>query len=104
MAFEVVNRTFPCPYCKCFFFTEHDLALHLATFVDRDDSHKEVFEKLHAFVEDNGTEFLADNFCSIVGKSPEQIVLGFEVAIKNYFGVRVAKSGKFVKGAYRGKS
>jgi len=47
---EVCNKTFSCPSCPCFFFTESDLAVHLNTFSDTGEAHKDAFRRLHSLL------------------------------------------------------
>jgi hypothetical protein len=94
------ERRFDCPFCSCYFFTEHDLALHLNAFSDKGEAHKEAFQRLHVFVEEHGTFRLNDNFTEIEFKTPEQRIGEFETEIKKYFGLglpfrqKIRKRGK----------
>lgn len=94
----VVNRQFDCPFCSCFFFTEHDLALHLKTFSDKGEAHKNAVRRLHEFVEDFGSERLSDDFTKVEFRYPEQIIADFECAIRSFFGLPIHVRKKFRRG------
>ena len=81
----ILNRPFDCPFCSCFFFTEHDLALHLESFSDKGEVHKKAVERLHEFVEEFGSERLSDDFTQVEFSYPEQIIFGFESAVRKFY-------------------
>jgi isopenicillin N synthase-like dioxygenase len=81
----LTNKTLDCPFCNCFFFTEHDLALHLNAFADKEEAHKEAVQRLHAFVEEFGTFQLNDTFTGIEFVTPEQLIFQLERDLKKFF-------------------
>ena len=96
------NRQFDCPFCSCFFFTAHDLALHLNAFSDKGQAHKEAFKLFHEFVQKYGSECLSDDFTKVEFVYPAQIIAYFEYVIKSYYGLRLNKylkeNAKFIGG------
>jgi hypothetical protein len=74
--------SFNCPFCDCFFLTEHDLALHLKAFSDIGVAHKDAVKRLHEFVEEFGSDCCNDNFTKVEFRYPEQIVADFEFIIR----------------------
>ena len=74
--------SFDCPFCDCFFFTAHDLALHLSAFSDKGQAHKDAVKRLHEFVEEFGSDCLNDDFTKVEFRHPEQIIADFEFIIR----------------------
>jgi len=79
---EILNRQFACPFCSCFFFTEHDLALHLKAFSDVGEAHSDCFIRFHQFIEEVGTERLSEDFCQVEFLFPEQEFAKFVVDLR----------------------
>ena len=87
---------FDCPFgCGCFFFTAHDLALHLTAFSDKGEAHKDAVRRLHEFVEEVGSECLNDDFTQVEYLTPEQIIAKIEFDIKSFCGLPIKKRKKF---------
>jgi hypothetical protein len=91
----VLNRKFACPFCSCFFFTDYDLALHLESFSDKGEAHKNDVGRLHEFVEEFGSERLSDDFTHVEFSYPEQIIFGFECAIRKFYNLPLHVRKKF---------
>lgn len=97
---EVLNRQFNCPFCSCFFFTEHDLALHLKAFNDKGEAHRECVRRFHAFVEDVGSECLSEDFCQVEFLYPEQELAKLVYELKVFFGLPLVERSKFRSSAH----
>jgi len=93
----ILNRQFDCPFCSCFFFTEYDLALHLESFSDKGEAHKNAVRLLHEFVEESGSERLSDDFTNIEFSYPEKIISGLERAIRKFYNLPLHVRKKFRK-------
>jgi hypothetical protein len=71
------------------------LALHLESFSDEGEAHKNAVERLNEFVEKFGSERLNDNFTRVEFSHPEQIIFGFECAIRKFYNLPLHVRKKF---------
>lgn len=90
-----VNRQYDCPFCSCFFFTEHDLVLHLKAFSDVGETHKDCFRRFHEFIEEVGSDCLSEDFGQVEFLSPEQEFAKLVYDLKVFFGLPVGIRSKF---------
>jgi hypothetical protein len=96
----ILNRRFDCPFCSCFFFNEHDLALHLKAFSDKGEAHKNAVRRLHEFVEAFGSWCLSDDFSQVEFRSPEQVIFAFECAIREFYHLPLHVRKKIRRGVW----
>jgi CRISPR/Cas system-associated protein Cas10 (large subunit of type III CRISPR-Cas system) len=93
---EELNKTYPCPGCKCTFFTKHDLQKHLNAFPSR--NHEEEFRTLHKKLEhDDDTEDTHTWYPSKYGDGAELMLSEKDLDLAN----KLRSLGTVTMGRYR---